>query len=65
MKQSRIKNQHYSYLKMLLRIVTLVVAIWALVIAYQALSLAKWVDNKQEVIIEKLMFKYDNTRVSD
>ena len=64
MKQSKIKSQHYSYLKMLLRIVTLGVAVWALVIAYQALSLAKWVDNKQEVIIEKLMFKNDNTGVS-
>ena len=60
MKQSKIKNQNYSYLKMLLRIVTLVVAVWALVIAYQALSLAKWVDNKQEVIIEKLMFKHES-----
>ncbi len=50
------KNEHYSYLKMILRVVTLVVAIWALVIAYQAKSLANWVDDKQNNVIEKLMF---------
>lgn len=56
MKQSKIKNEHYSTLKLLLRIVTLGVAIWALVVAYQAKQLASWVDSKQENVIEKLMF---------
>jgi len=56
MKQSKIKNEHYSTLKLLLRIVTLGVAIWALIVAYQAKQLAAWVDSKQENVIEKLMF---------
>ena len=51
------KNEHYSTLKMILRIVTLGVAIWALVIAYQAKQIATWVDNKQENVIEMLMFR--------
>lgn len=56
MKHSKIKNEHYSTLKLLLRIVTLGVAIWALVVAYQAKQLASWVDSKQENVIEKIMF---------
>jgi len=57
MKQTKIKNQHYSSLKMILRIVTLGVAIWALVVAYQAKSLAQWVDDKQDNVIEGVLFK--------
>lgn len=61
MKTSKIKNNHYSMVKMVLRFATLAIAIWALVIAYQARDLAKWVDTKQETIIEKLMFpNYEN-----
>lgn len=56
MKQSKIKNEHYSTLKLLLRIVTLGIAIWALVVAYQAKQLAAWVDSKQENVIEQMMF---------
>ena len=59
MKNTKIKSQHYSTLKMVLRVLTLGVAIWALVVAYQALNLAKWVDDKQENIIEKVLFKKD------
>jgi len=55
--QSEIKNEHYSYLKMALRIITLVIAIWALVVAYQAKSLAEWVDSKQENVIEQILFR--------
>lgn len=51
------KNEHYSTLKMVLRVVTLAIAIWALVIAYQAKQLATWIDSKQEDVIEMLMFK--------
>lgn len=50
------KAEHYSTLKMVLRVVTLLVAVWALVVAYQAKSLAEWVDNKQEKVIERIMF---------
>lgn len=60
MKQTKIKNQHYSSLKMILRIVTLGVAIWALIVAYQAKSLAQWVDNKQDNVIEGVLFKEIN-----
>lgn len=56
MKNTKIKNQHYSTLKMVLRIVTLGLAVWALVIAYQAKRDAEWVNEKQDNIIEKLMF---------
>lgn len=51
------KKEHYSTLKLALRILTLAIAIWALVIAYQAKNTAEWVDDKQDNIIEKLMFK--------
>jgi len=52
---SKRKEEHYSYLKMALRIVTLALSIWALVVAYQAKSLAEWVDDKQETVIERLI----------
>jgi hypothetical protein len=51
------KNEHYSTLKMVLRVVTLAIAIWALVIAYQAKQIAMWVDDKQDNVIETLMFR--------
>lgn len=51
------KKEHYSTLKLVLRIVTLGIAIWALVVAYQAKTLATWVDDKQENVIQELMFK--------
>lgn len=51
------KAEHYSTLKMALRITTLAIAIWALVIAYQAKIMSSWVNEKQENVIEKLMFK--------
>lgn len=50
------KEQNYSTLKTVLRIITLGIAIWALVVAYQAKSLSEWVDKKQENVIEKIMF---------
>ena len=51
------KNEHYSTLKLVLRVITLVISVWALVIAYQAKNTAEWVDDKQDNIIEKLIFK--------
>ena len=51
------KKEHYSTLKLVLRVITLAISVWALVIAYQAKNTAEWVDNKQDNIIEKLMFK--------
>ena len=57
MKNEKIKNQHYSYLKMFLRILTLGISIWALVIAYQAKNMAEWVNDKQDNVIEKIMFR--------
>lgn len=50
------KKEHYSTLKLVIRVVTLLISIWALVIAYQAKQTAQWVDDKQENIIEKLIF---------
>jgi hypothetical protein len=43
-------------LKMTLRIITLAIAVWALVVAYQAKQSAEWVSDKQDNIIEKLIF---------
>jgi hypothetical protein len=54
---NKTKVEHYSSLKMALRLITLAIAIWALVVAYQAKSLAGWVDTKQEHVIEKLIVK--------
>lgn len=51
------KLERYSTLKMISRIVTLGIAIWALVVAYQAKNDAEWVNNKQDNIIENLIFK--------
>jgi hypothetical protein len=50
------KEEHYSMLKMTLRIITLAIAVWALVVAYQAKQSAEWVSDKQDNIIEKLIF---------
>lgn len=53
------KKEHYSTLKLALKITTLAIAIWVLVIVYQAKTLTTWVDNKQENIIEGVLFKND------
>ena len=45
------KKEHYSTLKLILRIVTLGIDIWALV-ARQAKTLAAWVNDKQDNLIE-------------
>jgi hypothetical protein len=57
MKTTKIKNQHYSYLKMIIRITTLVISIWALIVAYQAKNRADWVNDKQDNVVEMLMFR--------
>ena len=51
------KEGHYSMLKMALRLLTLGLSVWALVIAYQAKTTSEWVDAKQDNIIEKVLFK--------
>lgn len=57
MSKLKTKVEHYSQLKMLLRIVTLIIAVWALIIAYQAKNIATWVDDKQEHVLNKLLWK--------
>ena len=56
MKESKTKNEHYSNLKMVLRIVTLGVAIWALVVSYQNKQAIKWLEDENDNLIERLMF---------
>lgn len=51
------KSDRYSNLKLVLRVTTLVIAIWALIVAYQAKSDAEWNTNTIENIIEKTLFK--------
>lgn len=60
MKAKNRKNEHYSNLKTLLRLVTLGIAIWALVIAYQAKKEAEWNTSTYDLVIEKLMFPDTN-----
>lgn len=57
MKAKTRKTEHYSTLKMVLRLATLAIAVWALVVAYQAKNTANWVNDKQDNVIEKLIFK--------
>jgi len=57
LKEMSKKEEHYSNLKSLLRFITLGLAIWALIIAYQAKSTAEWVNDKQDNVIEQVLFK--------
>lgn len=59
MKINKNKLEHYSNLKLFLRITTLAIAIWALIVAYQAKNDIEWLSDTQINIIEKLMFKND------
>jgi hypothetical protein len=56
-KSTKLKNQHYSYLKMILRVLTLGISIWALIVAYQAKNTAEWVEKVQDNVIENVLFK--------
>jgi len=56
MNKYKLKAEHYSNLKLILRLLTLGIAIWALVIAYKANSLAEWVNDKQDNVIERIVF---------
>lgn len=49
-------KEKYSTLKLVLRITTLAISIWALTVAYQAKQMAEWVNDKQDNIIEKVLF---------
>lgn len=53
------KANHYSNLKAVIRIATLAVAIWALVIAYQAKQRSEWAVDAKFDRIENAMFKGD------
>jgi hypothetical protein len=50
------KIEHYSILKMILRIVTLGIAVWALVLSYQNKQKIDWIEGVQDNVIETLMF---------
>jgi len=70
-KQIEQKLRNYSILKNSLRFITLVISIialgigiWALSVAYQSKSISekaieetKWLNNKQDNVIEMMMFK--------
>jgi hypothetical protein len=49
-------KEKYSTLKLILRIATLAISVWALVVAYQSKQLASWVNDKQDNIIEEILF---------
>jgi F0F1-type ATP synthase membrane subunit a len=50
-------KKHAHTVKTVVLIIILIIAIWALVVAYQAKELAKWVDDKQQNVIEMLLHK--------
>ena len=49
-------KEKYSTLKLVLLITSLIMSIWALVVAYQAKQTADWVDAKQDNVIEWVLF---------
>jgi len=57
MKESKTKNEHYSNLKMVLRVVTLGIAVWALIVSYQNKQAIKWLEDENDNLIEKLLFR--------
>lgn len=59
MKQTNIKGEHYSTLKMILRIITLAIALWALIVTYQNKKSIEWLQGVQDNVVEKLMFPSD------
>ena len=42
---------------MILRVLTLGISIWALIVAYQAKNTAEWVEKVQDNVIEGVLFK--------
>jgi len=56
MKQAKTKNEHYSNLKMVLRVITLGVALWALIMTYQNKQAIQFLQNEQDNVIERLLF---------
>jgi len=56
MKQSKVKSEHYSTLKTILRVITLGIALWALIMAYQNRQAIKWLESEHDNVIERLMF---------
>ena len=59
-KATRQKLQRYGWFKMAYRLIMLILVIWSLVVAYQAKSMAEWVNEKQDNIIEGLLFTDQN-----
>jgi hypothetical protein len=57
MKKYKVKSEHYSTLKTIIRIITLGVAIWALVLSYQNKQHLEWLEGVQDNVVEKLMFR--------
>ncbi len=52
------KKYNIVTIKIILKVTTLILAIWALIVAYQAKKIAEWVDAKQDNVIEVLLNKY-------
>lgn len=51
------KKERYSILKLILRILTLGIAVAALIISLNNRKDLKWLESVQDNVIEKLMFK--------
>lgn len=51
------KKERYSVLKLILRVITLGIAIAALIISLNNRRDLKWLESVQDNVVEKLMFK--------
>lgn len=51
------KKERYSVLKLILRVITLGIAIAALIISLNNRKDLKWLESVQDNVVEKLMFK--------
>lgn len=60
MKRTNDRSEHYSTLKMVLRFVTLGIALWALILSFQNKKSIDWLQSEQDNVIERLMFPSNN-----
>ena len=53
------KADKYHEIKLIIRVLTLALAVWALVKVYQIDSRVTWVERQNDTVIEHLMFKHE------
>jgi hypothetical protein len=53
------QNKKNKWGMLVITIMAIVLSIWSIVVSYRALELAKWVDSKQENVLDNLIFNKD------